>query len=200
MSLLSYSRHSYCSSCTESSVVVSRGNPSASLMLIGEAPGATEEKFLKPFVGKSGKVLNTRLEDAGIDYENDVYICNLIKSRPPNNRPPTKQEITLHLPWLHQQIKIIDPLIIVLIGSTSLRAILGLKSKITELRGTWHNWNGIYLMPIFHPAYLLRNPSRSVGKPYELTCIDLIEVKKKLTELNSYAKNPNPFFKANTTS
>ena len=200
MSLLSYSRHSPCSSCTESSVVVSRGNPSASLMLIGEAPGATEEKFLKPFVGKSGKVLNTLLEAAGIDYEKEVYICNLIKSRPPNNRPPTKQEITLHLPWLHQQIKIIDPLIIVLIGPTSLRAILGLKSKITELRGTWHNWNGIYLMPIFHPAYLLRNPSRSVGKPYELTCIDLIEVKKKLTELNSYAKNSNPFFKANTTS
>ena len=200
MSLHSYSRHSPCSSCTESSVVVSRGNPSASLMLIGEAPGATEEKFLKPFVGKSGKVLNTLLEAAGFDYEKDVYICNLIKSRPPNNRPPTKQEITLHLPWLHQQIKIIDPLIIVLIGSTSLRAILGLKSKITELRGTWHNWNGIYLMPIFHPAYLLRNPSRSVGKPYELTCIDLIEVKKKLTELNSYAKNSNPFFKANTTS
>ena len=200
MSLLSYSRHSYCSSCTESSVVVSRGNPSASLMLIGEAPGATEEKLLKPFVGRSGKVLNTLLDAAGIDYEKDVYICNLIKSRPPNNRPPTKQEIALHLPWLYQQIKIIDPLIIVLIGSTSLRAILGLKSKITELRGTWHNWNGICLMPIFHPAYLLRNPSRSVGKPYELTCIDLIKVKKKLTELNSYAKNSNPFFKANTTS
>ena len=200
MSLLTSSRNSYCNSRTGNSVVVSRGNPSASLMLIGEAPGATEEKLLKPFVGRSGKVLDTLLEAAGIDYEKDVYICNLIKSRPPNNRPPTKQEITLHLPWLHQQIKIIDPLIIVLIGSTSLRAILGLKSKITELRGTWHNWNGIYLMPIFHPAYLLRNPSRSVGKPYELTCIDLIEVKRKLTELNSYAKNTNPFFKANTTS
>ena len=200
MSLLSYSRDSRCNSCTGSSIVVSRGNPSASLMLIGEAPGATEEKLLKPFVGKSGKVLNTLLEAAGIDYEKDVYICNLIKSRPPNNRPPTKQEITLHLPWLHQQIKIIDPVIIVLIGSAALRAILGLKSKITELRGTWHNWNGVYVMPIFHPAYLLRNPSRSVGKPYELTCIDLLEVKKKLTELNSYAKNSNPFFKANTTS
>ena len=199
MSLLSYPRNSPCSSCTESSVVVSRGNPSASLMLIGEAPGATEEKLLKPFVGRSGKVLNTLLEAAGIDHENEVYICNLIKSRPPNNRPPTKQEITLHLPWLHQQIKSIDPVIIVLIGSTALRAILGLKSKISELRGTWHNWNGVYVMPIFHPAYLLRNPSRSVGKPYELTCIDLLEVKKKLTELNSYAKNSNPFFKANRT-
>ena len=199
MSLLSSSRHPQCNSCTGSSVVVSRANPSASLMLIGEAPGATEEKLLKPFVGRSGKVLNTLLDTAGIDSEKDVYICNLIKSRPPNNRPPTKKELTLHLPWLHQQIRIIDPVIIVLIGSTSLRAILGLKSKITELRGTWHNWNGVYVMPIFHPAYLLRNPSRSVGKPYELTCIDLIEVKKKLTELNSYAKNPNPFIKANTT-
>ena len=198
MSLLSFSRH-HCNSCTGSSVVVARGNPSASLMLIGEAPGATEEKLLKPFVGRSGKVLNTLLEAAGIDHENEVYICNLIKSRPPNMRPPSKQEITLHLPWLHQQIKIIDPVIIVLIGSTALRAILGLKSKISELRGTWHNWNGVYVMPIFHPAYLLRNPSRSVGKPYELTCIDLFEVKKKLTELNSFAKNSNPFFKANST-
>ena len=200
MSLLSDSINSDCNSCTGSSVVVSRGNPSASLMLIGEAPGVTEEKLLKPFVGRSGKVLNTLLEAAGIDSEKDVYICNLIKCRPPNNRPPTKQEITLHLPWLHQQIKIIDPVIIVLLGSNSLRAILGLKSKISELRGTWHNWNGVYVMPIFHPAYLLRNPSRSVGRPYELTCIDLLKVKRKLAELNSYASVSNSFFKANKIS
>ena len=87
-------------------------------MLIGEAPGATEEKLLKPFVGRSGTVLNKLLEEAGIDSEKDVYICNLIKTRPPKNRAPTKAEIILHLPWLYQQIKIINPLIIVLIGST----------------------------------------------------------------------------------
>ncbi len=193
-----------CNSCSgnsqTASLVISRGNPFSSLMLIGEAPGATEEKLLRPFVGRSGKLLNNLLKEAGFDYEHDVYICNLIKSRPPNNRLPTQEEIALHLPWLYQQIKIINPLIIVLIGSTASRAILGLKSKISELRGTWHNWNGFYVRPIFHPSYLLRNPSRSIGRPYELTCIDLIEVKKKLTELSSFTKKPKSIFSANTTS
>ncbi len=191
----------HCSSCIEESfvgsLVVSRGNPSSSIMLIGEAPGATEEKLLKPFVGRSGSLLNKLLNEAGIDHENDVYICNLIKSRPPRNRTPTLKEITLHLPWLYQQIKIVQPLIIVLIGSTAMRAILDIKSRITQLRGTWHNWNGIHVMPIFHPSYLLRNPSRSIGRPYELTCTDLIEVKKKLIQLNSLSKKTSSIFKGN---
>ncbi len=195
---------SYCDSCAiksvEGSLVVNRGNPLSSLMLIGEAPGSTEEKLLKPFVGRSGNVLNNLLQEAGIDYEQDVYICNLLKSRPPNNRTPTKKEITLHLPWLYQQIKLINPLIIVLIGSTALRAILGVKSKITELRGTWHNWNGVQVMPIFHPSYLLRNPSRDSGKPYDLTFIDLIEVKRKLVELNSFDNGSKSIFTTNTGS
>ena len=145
----------------------------------------------------SGPLLASNLVRTQSDLKFETDLLHIGSS---NTRIGVRTDAPTDLLQINGQVKIIDPLIIVLIGSTSLRAILGLKSKITELRGTWHNWNGIYLMPIFHPAYLLRNPSRSVGKPYELTCIDLIEVKKKLTELNSYAKNSNPFFKANTTS
>ncbi|KGG32295.1 Uracil-DNA glycosylase [Prochlorococcus marinus str. SS51] len=157
-------------------------------MLIGEAPGAKEDETGIPFVGRSGKLLNILLENEGFDYEKDVFICNLLKSRPPNNRTPTRQEIQNHIPWLYQQIKLVDPLIIVLIGSSALRAILGIKSKISDLRGTWHNWNGIYAMPIFHPSYLLRNPSKTIGGPYNLTCLDLREVNRKLVELQFVPK------------
>ncbi len=176
-----------------SPVVVSRGNPSSDLMLIGEAPGAMEEKLSLPFVGRSGEVLNRLLNMAGFDDEKDVYICNLVKTRPPNNRVPTMKEISLHLPWLYQQIKLVNPLIIILIGSTAMRVILNLKSKISLARGTWHNWYGINVMPIFHPAYLLRNPSKDSGKPYDLTCSDFYEISRKLNELRSFRKRPSIF-------
>ena len=182
-----------CQSCDSisipSPVVINRGNISSKLMLIGEAPGRTEEKEGLPFVGRSGKLLNKILQSTGFDCEQDVYITNLLKSRPPANRPPTQREIAMHLPWLYQQINQIDPLIIVLMGSSSLRAILGSNSKITKLRGTWQNWKGFFLMPIFHPSYLLRNPSRDIGKPFDLTLIDLLEVRKKLLELESFPKS-----------
>ncbi len=176
-----------------SPVVVSRGNPNSDLMLIGEAPGAIEEQLSLPFVGRSGDLLNNFLIKAGIDHEKDVYICNLVKTRPPNNRVPTKQEISLHLPWLYQQIKLVNPLIIILIGSTALRTILKLKFKITQVRGTWHNWYGINVMPIFHPAYLLRNPSKDPGRPYDLTCSDFLEINRKLLELKAYPKRSSIF-------
>ncbi|KGG15341.1 MULTISPECIES: uracil-DNA glycosylase [unclassified Prochlorococcus] len=178
-----------CQSCGISDllspVVIGKGDKSSPLMLIGEAPGAMEEKLTVPFVGRSGKLLDLLLTQAGFDLCKDVYITNLIKTRPPNNRVPTKKEISLHLPWLYQQIKLVKPLVILLLGSSALHAILGERLKITETRGTWHNWNGILLMPIFHPSYLLRNPSKLEGKPYNLTSIDLNEVHKKLTEFNS---------------
>ncbi len=184
-----------CSSCGSrnfiSPIVVGRGNIASRVMLIGEAPGAMEEKKLKPFVGRSGKLLNYFLENAGFDVDKDIYISNLVKTRPPNNRKPSAKEISLHLPWLYQQIKIVKPLIIVLIGSTSLRAILGLKSKITEVRGTWHNWYGVYVMPIFHPSYLLRNPSKDPGKPFDLTTMDFKAIRNKFNDLSLVPKRPN---------
>jgi len=127
-----------------SPVVVGRGSYSSDLMLIGEAPGAMEEKLSQPFVGRSGQLLNSLIDIAGFDHEKDVYICNLLKTRPPNNRVPTKDEISLHLPWLFQQIKIVDPLIIILIGSTAFRSLLKLKTRISQTRGTWHIWHGIH--------------------------------------------------------
>ncbi len=189
MKLSKISEDSLCTNCDSplfiSPVVINRGNTSSKLMIIGEAPGAKEEELSTPFVGRSGKLLNSILNAAGFDYHNDVYITNVIKTRPPNNRTPTQRDIALQLPWLYQQINLIEPLIIVLMGSTSLRAILGNKSKITKLRGTWQNWEGILLMPIFHPSYLLRNPSRDSGKPFSLTISDMKEVRRKLIELES---------------
>ncbi|ABX08720.1 uracil-DNA glycosylase [Prochlorococcus marinus] len=163
-----------------SKVVVGRGNPSAHLMLVGEAPGAKEELLGKPFVGRSGKVLDNLLEVVGIDHQKDIYICNVMKSRPPNNRRPTRAEIAKHLPWLVHQIKLVKPFVIVLAGATALETFLEIKTKITVLRGTWQNWRGIAVMPIFHPSYLLRNPSNAKGSPLELTRSDLFEVRKRM--------------------
>ncbi len=189
MSLKKISDRQSCNICEsivfKSPLVIARGNPKSKLMLIGEAPGAKEEIIGAPFVGRSGKLLDKLLTSAGIHHTNDVYISNLIKTRPPNNRAPRQEEVSLHLPWLYQQIKLVNPLVIVLVGSSSLRAILGLKSKITKLRGTWHNWNGFYVIPIFHPSYILRNPSKSKGQPYDLTILDLLAIKKKLGELKN---------------
>ena len=164
-------------------LVIASGNPSSRLMLIGEAPGAKEEEIGFPFVGRSGMLLRSLLTSCSFDPNFDMYITNLVKSRPPKNRTPTKEEVSLQLPWLYQQIKVVDPIIIVLIGSSALHIILGKKFKISKTRGSWHNWNGIFVTPIYHPSYLLRNPSRLPGRPYDLTCLDLYEVKKKFSEL-----------------
>ena len=105
-------------------IVVSRGNPFAKLMIIGEAPGAKEEEIGEPFVGRSGKLLDKLLQNAGIDINQDVYFCNVVKCRPPKNRRPTKIEIQENLPWLYQQIKLVNPSVIVLVGATALEAQL----------------------------------------------------------------------------
>ncbi len=171
------------SNLTDRTVVVGRGNARARLMLIGEAPGEKESLIGKPFVGRSGQLLDKLMIEAGLNINEDVYLCNLIKCRPPNNRKPTKQEITNALPWLFQQIKLIDPWIIALAGSTSVGVFLGKKDRITKIRGRWQNWEGRLVMPIFHPSYLLRNQSSQSDGPIPLTRLDLVEVRNKLLEL-----------------
>ena len=161
-------------------IVVSRGNPFAKLMIIGEAPGAKEEEIGEPFVGRSGKLLDKLLQNAGIDINQDVYFCNVVKCRPPQNRRPTKAEIQENLPWLYQQIKLVNPRVIVLVGATALEAILKIKSRITLLRGKWIDWEGKLVMPVFHPSYLLRNPSKEEGKPMSLTKSDFLKIKEKI--------------------
>ena len=164
-------------------LVIGRGNIFANLLIIGEAPGAQEELEGEPYVGKSGKLLDDLLRKAGIDFQKDVYFCNVIKCRPPNNRKPTNEEINIHKPWLLQQIKLVDPRLIILTGSTAMRTVLEIKNPISKTRGTWVKKDGREIISIFHPSYLLRFPSKEVGKPYDLTLKDLKNVSSKLYAL-----------------
>ena len=164
-------------------IVVARGNPKAGVMIIGEAPGAKEEEEGLPFVGRSGKLLDKLLQNAGININLDVYFCNVVKCRPPKNRRPTKTEIQENLPWLFQQIKLVNPEIIVLVGATAVEAILENKSPISIIRGKWINWEGRLVMPVFHPSYLLRNPSKEEGTPMSLTKSDFLKIKEKIDTL-----------------
>ena len=161
-------------------LVIGRGSVFADLLIIGEAPGAQEDLEGKPYVGKSGKLLNELLIKAGINYKEDVYFCNVIKCRPPNNRKPTAREINIHKPWLFQQIKLVDPKFILLTGSTAMRTILEIKNPISNTRGKWFKKGEREIITIFHPSYLLRFPSKEINKPYHLTLKDLENVSGKL--------------------
>ena len=164
-------------------VVVSRGNPRARLMVIGEGPGAQEDEQGRPFVGRSGQLLDRMLESVGIDSNRDAYVCNIVKCRPPENRKPTVLEMAACRPWLDQQIQLVDPGVILLAGATAVEGLLGIKGGITKLRGQWRQWEGRWLMPIFHPSYLLRNASRERGSPKWLTWQDLQDVQRRLAQL-----------------
>ena len=169
-------------------VVVARGNPEARLMVIGEAPGAQEDAEGLPFVGRSGRLLDQLLAAAGLDPAADVYICNGVKCRPPNNRKPTAGEMAACRPWLEQQIAVVDPPLVVLLGATALEAVLGIRGGITQRRGQWLSspvelLRGRRLMPVLHPSYLLRFPTPAEGSPRALTAADFREVRRALTAL-----------------
>jgi uracil-DNA glycosylase family 4 len=172
-------------------VVVSRGDPRARLMVIGEGPGAQEDASGLPFVGRAGQLLDQMLASVGIDSNADAYICNVVKCRPPENRKPTPVEMAACRPWLWQQIGAVDPAVIVLTGATALEGVLGVKGRITQLRGRWQEGKGEalagrWLLPIFHPSYLLRNPSRDQGSPKWLTWHDLQDVRRRLDALSTH--------------
>ena len=139
--------------------VFSDGNQNSKIMLIGEAPGHDEDIEGKPFVGRSGKLLDKMLNAINLDRDN-VYIANIIPWRPPANRKPTEEEINICLPLIHKHIELINPKVLLLLGSTSTYALLKDKTPITKIRGKWFplNINGkdIQAMPTFHPAFLLR--------------------------------------------
>jgi len=171
-------------------VVVSRGNPQARLIVIGEGPGAQEDEAGLPFVGRSGQLLDQMLESVGIDSNRDAYVCNIVKCRPPDNRKPTALEMAACRPWLEQQIALVDPQVLLLAGATAVEGLLGIKGGITKLRGQWRagegtSLQGRWLMPIFHPSYLLRNPSRERGSPKWLTWHDLQDVQRRLLQLQA---------------
>ncbi|MEW6355292.1 MAG: uracil-DNA glycosylase [Planctomycetota bacterium] len=142
---------------TRTNLVFGVGNPDADLMFIGEAPGHDEDMQGEPFVGRAGQLLTKIIEAIGMKRE-DVYIANILKCRPPNNRAPLPTEMVMCMPYLRKQIRLIQPKIIVALGGTAVQGLLKTTDGITKLRGTFTEFDGIKLMPTFHPAYLLRNP------------------------------------------
>lgn len=164
-------------------VVISRGTPTADVMVIGEAPGQSEDEQGLPFVGRSGQLLDKILASVELSLEEDVYISNIVKCRPPENRTPVATEIDACKSYLLEQIRLVDPKIILLTGATALKGLTGEKKGISKIRGQWLQWQGRWAMAIFHPAYLLRNPSREEGKPKWLMWQDIQAVRRKLDEL-----------------
>jgi DNA polymerase len=134
------------------------GNPRARLVFVGEGPGADEDAKGEPFVGRAGQLL-TEIITKGMKLQRgDVYICNVIKCRPPGNRNPEPDEVAACEPFLVRQLQAIGPEVIVALGKFAAQTLLRSKTPITQLRGRWFDYQGIMLMPTFHPAYLLRNP------------------------------------------
>lgn len=173
---------------TRNNIVFSDGVPNPKLMLIGEAPGFYEDKEGKPFVGKAGQLLDKIFESVGLTRKRDVYICNTVKCRPPENRNPEPDEKEACWEYLQAQIDIIQPKIILLCGNVAVQSILGNIGGITKIRGKWfeggENVHKAKLMPIFHPSYLLRNDSREKGSPKWLMWQDIQEIKREYEKLN----------------
>lgn len=140
------------------SVVFGVGSPHAEIMFVGEAPGRDEDMQGEPFVGRAGELLTKIIAAMGFKRE-DVYIANVLKCRPPENRTPFPDEVTNCLPYLLSQIELIKPKMIVALGATAVRALLDVQIGITKMRGHWYTFRDIPIMPTFHPAYLLRNPA-----------------------------------------
>lgn len=176
-----------CTKCvlseTRTQVVFSAGNPQAKIMLIGEGPGENEDKTGIPFVGRAGQLLDRILESVQINRENDLYIANVVKCRPPGNRTPFQEESDACSIYLKKQLELSNASIILLTGATAMKAILNSSYPISKVRGEWKEWSGKWVMPIFHPSYLLRNPSKDVGSPKWLMWQDIKKVKKKFDEL-----------------
>jgi DNA polymerase len=140
-------------------IVFGTGNPQAELMFVGEAPGANEDEQGIPFIGQAGNLLTNIITNGMGLARDDVYIANIIKCRPPGNRDPEPDEIVACEPFLHRQIGIIRPRVIVTLGKFATQALLRERTPISKLRGSWLDYQGVPVMPTFHPAYLLHNPS-----------------------------------------
>lgn len=138
--------------------VPGEGNPQARLVLVGEGPGATEDATGRPFVGQAGQLLDSILQAIAVPRET-VYITNIVKCRPPQNRKPLPDEIAACIPYLHRQLELIRPKVILAMGGTAGEALLGVRKSLGELRGKVHTYNGIPLVVTYHPAALLRNPN-----------------------------------------
>jgi uracil-DNA glycosylase family 4 len=156
-------------------IVFGVGNPKARLMFVGEGPGAEEDRQGEPFVGRAGQLLTDIITKGMGLKRSDVYIANVVKCRPPDNRVPEPDEMAACIPFLEAQIEAIRPEVIVALGATAVQGLLGVKVQITKFRGEWTNFKGTPLMPTFHPSYLLRNPAAK-----KEVWIDIQTVMKKL--------------------
>jgi len=147
-----------CRLCKQrNTIVFGVGNPQADIMFVGEGPGAEEDAQGIPFVGRAGQLLTQMVEAMGLRRE-DVYIANVIKCRPPENRTPEKDEIATCSPFLLRQIDVIRPKVLVALGACAAQTLLASAVSITRIRGQWYDYRGIHMLPTYHPAYLLRNP------------------------------------------
>lgn len=165
---------------TRTNVVLGEGDLRAPLMFIGEGPGQQEDLTGRPFVGAAGQLLDKMLAAIGLTRE-QVYICNIVKCRPPNNRVPEPDERAVCMGYLRQQVALVRPKIIVCLGSTPARALLGEDVRITRDRGVWHLKKGVWFMPTFHPAALLRDSDKK-RPAWE----DFKAIRDKLMELGVY--------------
>ena len=160
---------------TRKNVVFGEGNPHAKLMFIGEGPGATEDEMGRPFVGRAGQLLTKMIENVLEIKREDVYIANIVKCRPPNNRVPTEEEAKTCMPYLLKQIEIINPKILVALGSTSYRYLTNDTTPISKIRGEIVKYKDKILIPTYHPSFLLRNPSKK-----KEAYLDLLKIKSLL--------------------
>lgn len=149
-----------CGLCkTRKHAIWGEGNPSAEVLLIGEAPGADEDRIGRPFVGKSGQLLDKILAACGFTRQEHVFLSNIVRCRPPNNRVPKEEEVNACIHFLYEQIELVDPKIIIPLGATALKRFFKNEGlRITKCRGNWIDWENRLVMPVYHPAALLRNP------------------------------------------
>lgn len=169
-----------CDLCnTRTNVVVGVGNQNADIMFIGEGPGENEDLQAQPFVGRAGKLLDQMLNAVDLDRNTNIYIANIVKCRPPQNRDPRPEEQEMCIDWLRNQVRLIKPKIIVCLGRIASAKIIKEDIKITQEHGNFFEKNGILMMPMLHPAALLRNPNK---KPEAFA--DFLKLRDKLAELN----------------
>jgi DNA polymerase len=160
-------------------VVFGQGSIETPLVFVGEGPGEDEDKQGAAFVGKAGQLLTRILSAGGISRE-EVFITNVVKCRPPNNRVPEAEEMMMCGDFLEAQLLLLRPKILVCLGATATKWILKTTEGITSVRGRWYEWRGIEVFPMFHPSYLLRDDSRKKGSPKELTWQDVQVLKERL--------------------
>lgn len=174
-----------CTKCelhkTRRNTVWARGNPNAALCFVGEAPGEDEDLQGLPFVGRSGQLLDKTLTELGLDITKDIYICNIIKCRPPNNRRPSDDEVNNCSLFLEEQLKLLNPKVIVALGGTSVDNLINTSFGITKIHGQFFKRQNCLVMPVYHPSYVLRNGSS--GKVFDDFKNDLQLAINKVKEL-----------------